>query len=120
MTTMHDLEFEFEDVQSFNDQESPDTSSKIQPKNQQKKRKDWIYVQTFESGEQALQAMNQCSSYSYKRSHETSAGKAIFTRTAFYKTHKCKHIIGILARKDIYPNGSITIPQGAKSISIEF
>ena len=48
MTTMHDLEFEFEDVQSFNDQES---------------------------GEQALQDMNQCGSYSYKRSHETSAGK---------------------------------------------
>ena len=50
--------------------------------------------------------------------NSTIYNQAICTCTAFYKKHKCKHIIGILARKDIYPNSSITIPQGAKSISI--
>jgi hypothetical protein len=40
------------------------------------------------------------------------------TCTAFYKRNKCKHIIGILARKDLYPNSELTIPQEAKNIPI--
>ena len=43
---------------------------------------------------------------------------SICTCTSFFKKHKCKHIIGLLARKDLYPKGSLTIPQDAKNIAI--
>ena len=38
--------------------------------------------------------------------------------TQFYKKHKCKHIIGTLSRRDLYPNEPLSIPQEAKTLAI--
>ena len=72
---MSDQEFEFEDVPAFNEHELSDTSTNSQPGKPGNKRKNWVFIQKYDSIEQALQALAEYDSYSYKRTHETVAGK---------------------------------------------
>lgn len=79
---------ELEDAPVFTEQAldsstSMNSSTSSQPVTT--KRKNWIYVETYDTRDLALQAVYAYDTYSYKRSHETSAGKK-----EEYRCSKCK------------------------------
>ncbi len=85
---MSDNEFEFDDAPVFNEQEhdtSNSSSTTSQPTTTKKPRKNWIYVQTYDSSDLAINAINVYGTYTFKRDHETSAGKKVE-----YRCSKCK------------------------------
>ena len=85
---MSDNEVELEDAPTFIEQElnvSSNSSTSSQATTTRRPRKCWIYVQTYDTSDLALQAVLDYDTYSYKRDHETSAGKKVE-----YRCSKCK------------------------------